>query len=47
MPIGEAGDRSKYNERMKKWAEKSYGIQIDKCFVIDDWTSLGPDATDY
>lgn len=47
MPVGEAGDKTKYNERLKSWAEKSYGIEIDKCFVIDDWTTLAPDATDY
>jgi len=47
MPVGEAGDRDMYNERLKKWAEKTYGIEIDKCFVIDDWTAISPDATDY
>ena len=33
MPIGEAGGRALYNDRVKKWAEKSYGIKIDKPFV--------------
>lgn len=47
MPVGEAGDRSLYNERLKMWAEKSYGIKIDKCFVVDDWATLPPEATDY
>lgn len=47
MPIGDAGDVNKYNDRMVKWAEKSYGIEIDKSFVIDDWSTLPPDATDY
>ncbi|NBP03167.1 MAG: hypothetical protein EBU90_24300 [Proteobacteria bacterium] len=47
MPVGESGDRAKYNERMKKWAEKIYGIEIDKSFVIDDWTVIRSDATDY
>lgn len=47
MPIGKSGDRTDYNRRMKEWAEKSYGIIIDKSFVIDDWMTLGPDATDY
>ena len=30
MPIGKSGDRTDYNRRMKEWAEKSYGIIIDK-----------------
>ena len=47
MPIGEAGDRLLYNERVKKWAERSYGIEIDKCFVVDDWMTLPVDITDY
>jgi hypothetical protein len=47
MPIGEAGDKTQYNERVKKWAERSYGIKIDKCFVVDDWMTLPPDVTDY
>lgn len=47
MPIGEAGGRALYNDRVKKWAEKSYGIKIDKSFVVDDWATLPPDATDY
>jgi len=47
MPIGKAGDRNDYNRRMKEWAEKSYGINIDKSFVIDDWITIQPDATDY
>jgi len=47
MPVGDAGDKNKYNERMVKWAEKSYGIKIDKSFVIDDWSTLPPDVTDY
>jgi len=47
MPVGDAGSRIKYNDRMKQWAEKSYGIKIDKCFVIDDWATLPPDVTDY
>jgi len=47
MPIGEAGARALYNDRVKKWAEKSYGIKIDKSFVVDDWATLPPDATDY
>lgn len=47
MPVGEVGDRNMYNERLKKWAEKIYEIEIDKCFVIDDWSVIQPDATDY
>lgn len=37
MPVGEAGNRINYNERLKNWAEKSYNIKIEKCFVVDDW----------
>ena len=47
MPVGEAGDKNQYNDRMKKWAEKSYGIRIDRSFVVDDWATLPADATDY
>jgi hypothetical protein len=47
MPVGEAGNKKLYNERLKKWAEKSYGIKIDKCFVVDDWMAIPPDLTDY
>lgn len=47
MPVGESGNRNQYNERLKKWAEKSYGIEIDKCFVVDDWATLPIDVTDY
>jgi len=39
-------DRKKYNEIMKKWAEKTYEISIEKSFVIDDW-ALPSDITDY
>ena len=39
-------DRKKYNEIMKMWAENTYGIQIEKSFVIDDW-ALPSDVTDY
>lgn len=47
MPVGAAGNKNQYNDRLKQWAEKSYGIEIDKCFVVDDWSTLPPDATDY
>lgn len=47
MPVGSAGSRSNYNERLKEWAEKIYGISIEKSFVIDDWATIQPDATDY
>lgn len=47
MPVGETGNKANYNERLKNWAEKSYGITIDKCFVVDDWSTLPPDSTDY
>ena len=47
MPVGEAGNKLQYNERVKKWAERSYGIEIDKSFVVDDWMTLPVDITDY
>jgi len=40
MPIGIAGDREKYNELIALWAEKTYGIKIEKSFVLDDWTVI-------
>ena len=46
MYVGVSGDRKKYTEIMKVWAEKTYNIEIDKCFVIDDW-ALPSDITDY
>ena len=47
MPVSVAGNRAHYDEVLKKWAEKSYGIEIDKCFVVDDWMTLPVDITDY
>ncbi|NBW56746.1 hypothetical protein EBR43_02975 [bacterium] len=47
MPVAGAGNRALYNETLRKWAEKSYGIEIDKCFVVDDWMTLPVDITDY
>lgn len=47
MPVGEAGNREMYNERLKVWAEKVYEIKIDKCFVVDDWAAVPVDITDY
>lgn len=46
MYVGLAGDRSSYNEMLKKWAEETYRIKIDKSFVIDDW-ALPSNITDY
>jgi len=43
MPVGNASKRSNYNERLKEWAEKTYEIKIEKCFVVDDWGALPPD----
>lgn len=40
MPVGKAGNRMLYNEKMVEWAENTYGIEIDKSFVIDDWSTL-------
>jgi hypothetical protein len=37
---------NKYNEMVKKWAEKTYCIKIEKSFVLDDW-ALPANITDY
>ena len=46
MYVGVAGDKNKYNDVMKKWAEETYSIKIEKSFVIDDW-ALPANITDY
>jgi hypothetical protein len=46
MYVGVAGDNNKYNEMVKKWAEKTYCIKIEKSFVLDDW-ALPTNITDY
>lgn len=47
MYVGLAGDRNKYNDRLKLWAESIYEIEIDKSFVLDDWSTMPVDITDY
>ena len=46
MYVGVAGDKNKYNDVMKKWAEETYSIKIEKSFVIDDW-ALPANITEY
>jgi hypothetical protein len=46
MLVGQSKNRDQYNNVMKKWAEKTYDIKIEKCFVLDDW-ALPVDITDY
>jgi len=46
MYVGLAVNRSDYTKLMKEWAEKTYDIEIQKCFVIDDW-ALPIDITNY
>ena len=46
MYVGPAGSRLFYNDVMKKWAEETYKIKIEKSFVIDDW-ALPANITDH
>ena len=46
MYVGVSGDRNKYNNLLKQWAEETYKIKIEKSFVIDDW-ALPANITDY
>lgn len=46
MYVGISGDRKSYAEVLKEWAERTYRIDIEKCFVVDDW-ALPIDVTDY
>lgn len=46
MPVGVAGNRNNYNDRLKEWAEKTYGIKIEKSFVVDDWATNSPTDND-
>lgn len=47
MYVGVAGNKNKYDARLKNWAEDTYGIKIIKCFVVDDWEFLPADIDRY
>ena len=47
MPVGNSGNRNMYTDKLKSWAEKTYNIKIDKCFVVDDWAVVPVDITEY